>query len=122
MNCYPTLKPLPPHCCLHQQYLTMQHRQPSLSSNSNVILYSQTDECSSIEGSCGNSVMIKINSIIDNQQLPMKEINSENLNFIEKIGDGLFGSIHLAELNLINNEKQHVIVKSLNDTTNERQK
>lgn len=26
-HCYPTLKPINPHCCIHQQYLTMQMRQ-----------------------------------------------------------------------------------------------
>jgi hypothetical protein len=123
MNCYPTLKTIPPpHCCIHQQYLTMQHRQPSITSNSNIILYSQTEEFPSIESVCGNSLMVKINSIIDNHQISINEINSENLNFIEKLADGLFGSIHLAELKSHNNEKQNVIVKSLNDNADEKQK
>jgi hypothetical protein len=123
MNCYPTLKSIPPpHCCIHQQYLTMQHHPPSISSNSNIILFSQTEESPSVESSCGNSSMIKINSIIDTQQISIKEINSENLNFLDKIADGLFGSIHLAEINLLNNEKQTVIVKSLNDNVDEKQK
>jgi hypothetical protein len=99
----------------------MQHRQPpSISSNSNIILYSQTEEFPSIEASCGNSLMIKINSI--HEQIILKEINSENINIIEKLGDGLFGNIHLAEMKLINNEKQTVIVKSLNDNIDEKQK
>ncbi|CAF3912583.1 unnamed protein product [Adineta steineri] len=127
VNCYPTLKPLPQHCCIHQQYLTMQrHHHPIIPTNSNMILSSPppppTDEFSSIEGSCGNSLMIKINSIIDNQLITIKEINSENLNIMEKIGDGSFGSIHIGEMKLLNNETQTVIVKSLNDNNDERQK
>jgi len=94
----------------------MQHRQPSISS------YSQAEEFPSIESVCGNSLMIKINSIIDNHQISIKEINSENVNFNEKIADGLFDSIHLGELKLSNNEKQNVIIKSLNDNTEEKQK
>jgi len=100
----------------------MQHHQPSISSNSNIILYSQTEEFPSIEASCGNNLMIKINSMIYNEQIIIKEINSENLNIIEKIGDGSFGTIHLAEMKLINNEKQNVIIKSLNDNIDEKQK
>ncbi|CAF2515743.1 unnamed protein product [Rotaria sp. Silwood2] len=122
INRYPTLKPLPTHCCIHQQYLTMQHRQPSIKTNSNMILYCQTEEFSSIETFCGNSLMIKINSIIDNQQISIKEIHSDNINIIEKIGDGLFGSIHLAEMKSNNNEKQSVVVKLLNDNVDEKQK
>ncbi|CAF3512842.1 unnamed protein product [Rotaria socialis] len=123
INRYPTLKPLPTHCCLHQQYLTMQHRQPSIKSNSNMILYCQTtEEFPSIEALCGNSLMIKINSTIDNQQILIKEIQSDSINFIEKIGDGLFGSIHLAEMKLVDNEKQNVIIKSLNDNVEEKHK
>jgi hypothetical protein len=123
MNCYPTLKTIPPHCCMHQQYLTMQSRQQSISSNSNMILYTQTEEFPSIEAPCGNSLMIKMNSNLDNQQiLNIKEINSDHLNLLEKMGDGLFGNIHLAEMKLANNEKQSVIVKSLNDNLDEKQK
>jgi hypothetical protein len=122
VNCYPTLKPIPAHCCIHQQYLTMQHRQPSITSNSNIILYSQTEEYPSIEGSCGNNLMIKLTSIVNSEQIILKEIDSENIHIIEKIGDGLFGNIHLAEMKLINNEKQNVIIKSLNDNIDEKQK
>ena len=122
INCYPTLKPLPTHCCIHQQYLTMQHRQPSITSNSNIILYSQNDEHPSIEGSCGNNLMIKLTPIINIEPIILKEINSESINIIEKIGDGLFGTIHSAEMKLINNEKQDVIIKSLNDNVDEKQK
>lgn len=120
INRYPTLKPLPTHCCIHQQYLTMQRRQPSIKSNSNVILHSHPEEFPAIEALCGNSLMIKINSIIDTQQISIKEIPSDNINLIEKLGDGLFGSIHLAELNLNNDEKQKVIVKSLNENAEEK--
>ena len=63
-----------------------------------------------------------ITNIIDNHQISIKEINSENVNFNEKLADGLFGSIHLGELKLSNNEKQTVIIKSLNDNTEEKQK
>lgn len=122
INRYPTIKPLPTHCCIHQQYLTMQHRQPSIKSNSNVILYNHTEEYPSIESFCGNSLMIKINSSIDNQPKPINEILSDNISIIEKIGDGLFGSIHLAEMKSINNEKQHVILKTLHENIDEKQK
>ncbi|UJR28723.1 hypothetical protein I4U23_009952 [Adineta vaga] len=123
VNCYPTLKPLPSqHCCIHQQYLTMQHCQPPIPINANRILPPHAEEFSSIESSCGNSLMMKLNSMIDNQLTAIKEINSDDINIMEKIGDGLFGSIHIAEMKLITNEKQTVLVKSLNENTDERQK
>jgi hypothetical protein len=95
----------------------MQHHQPS-----NMILCSQTEEYPSIEGTCGNNLMIKLTPMINSQQINLKEIDSENIHIIEKIGDGLFGNIHLAEMKLINNEKQNVIIKSLNDNIDEKQK
>ncbi len=97
----------------------MQPRQPSITSNSNMILYSQTDEFPSLEGSCGNNLMIKINPLLNNEQIIIKEINSDNINILEKIGEGLFGNIHLAEMK---NEKQNVLIKSLNDNIDEKQK
>jgi hypothetical protein len=84
-----------------------------------MILYSQTDEFPSLEGSCGNNLMIKINPLLNNEQIIIKEINSDNINILEKIGEGLFGNIHLAEMK---NEKQNVLIKSLNDNTDEKQK
>lgn len=122
VNCYPTLKPIPAHCCIHQQYLTMQHRQPSITSNSNVILCSPNEEYPTIEGSCGNSLMMKLLPLINSETIILNEIDSDNINIIEKIGDGLFGSIHLAEMKLANNEKQNVMIKSLNEDVDEKQK
>lgn len=122
INCYPTLKPIPAHCCIHQQYLTMQHRQPSITSNSNVILYSPNEEYPTIEGSCGNSLMIRLLPLINSETITLNEIDSDNINIIEKIGEGLFGSIHLAEMKLANNEKQNVMIKSLNEDVDEKQK
>ena len=99
----------------------MQCRQ---SSTSNMILYSQREEFPPIEALCGNSLMIKLTqSTIDSQSVTtIKEIQADNLNLIEKLTDGLFGSIHLAEMQLINNEKQNVLVKFLNDNVDEKQK
>lgn len=109
---YPTLKPIP-FCCVHQQQTYSTITQQSS------VLYSPTQDISSIEGPCGNSLMIQMNAIVENQQISMQEINHNQVVFIQKIGDGLFGSIHLAEVHRINQEnmfeKQHVIVKSLND-------
>lgn len=89
------------HCCMH---LTMCQQ-------------SSIEGISSIEATCGNNLMIKTNLSEENQQILIKEMNSDDLIFIEKLGEGLFGSIHLAEIN-----KQNVIVKSLNDNTNDKQK
>ena len=121
-HCYPTLKPINPHCCIHQQYLTMQTRQSTKSSNSNIVTYCHPEEFPSIEASCGNCLMIKYPSIGDNQLITINEIHSDRLTLMEKIGDGLFGSLHVAELSSSNHEKQMVIVKSLKDATDEKQK
>lgn len=130
VNCYPTLKPMPAHCCIHQQYLTMQHHHHHpplppplpLPSSSSSIAYTQTEEFPILEASCGNNLMIKINSNVNHETININEINSENLNILEKIGDGLYGNIHLGEMKLSNNEKQNVIIKSLNENIDEKQK
>ena len=113
---YPTLKPLLGHCCIHQQYLTMQRCQPPS------IHYSQVEDYPPIEASCGNSLMVKFNSTIQFDSLNINEINSENIHILDKIGDGLFGSIHLAEMTLSNNDKQHVLIKSLHDNCDDKQR
>jgi hypothetical protein len=99
----PTLRPTP-HCCVH---LTMCQQ-------------ALMDDIPSIEGTCGNSLMIKMNMFEENQHIPIKEINSDDLVLIKKIGEGSFGSIHLAEMQV--EKKQHVIVKSINDHANDKQK
>jgi hypothetical protein len=112
-NPYATLKPIP-HCCVHQQqYLTMCQSSSML--------------IPPIEATCGNSLMIKMNMMmIENQQILIKEINTDDLVFVNNIGHGLFGNIHLAELKILHNdnqiEKQNVIVKSLNDNIGDNQK
>jgi len=87
------------------------------------MLISPIQEASPIEAICGNSLMM---TMIEYQQILTKELNSDDLVLIKKIGDGSFGSIHLAELQVINNnnqiEKQNVIVKSLNDNAGDHQK
>jgi hypothetical protein len=121
INLCPTLNSIP-HCCIYQQqqqqYITMC-QQPSM-------LISPIQEGLPVEGICGNSLMITMNMMVENQQMLIKEIDGDNLVFVKKIGDGSFGSIHLAELKVINNnnniEKQHVIVKSLNDNVGDNQK
>jgi hypothetical protein len=118
INLYPTIKPIP-HCCIHQQqYLTMC--QPSS------MLISPLQDIPPIEGTCGNSLMITMNTIVENQQILIKELNGDDLVFVKKIGEGLFGNIHLAEWKIINNdnkiEKRTVIVKALNDNVGENQK
>ncbi|CAF1656854.1 unnamed protein product, partial [Adineta ricciae] len=124
INCYPTLKTLPSqHCCIHQQYLTMQHCQPSITVNPNRVLPpSVVDELATIEGPCGNSLMMKFNSMVDTQLITIKEINSDDINIMEKIGDGLFGSVHVGEMKLNGGERQTVLIKSLQESTDEKQK
>ena len=122
-HCYPTLKPINPHCCIHQQYLTMQTRQSTKSaSNSNVITYAPTEDFPPIEAPCGNSFMVKCSSSDDHQSININEIHSDRLTLMEKMADGLFGSLHVAELTSFNHEKQLVIVKSLKDTSDEKNK
>lgn len=112
-NLYPTLKPIP-HCCIHQQQ--QQYVQPP-------IFISSIQEASPIEAICGNSLMM---TMVEYQPMLIKELNNDDLVLIKKIGDGSFGSIHLAELQIINKdnqiEKQNVIVKLLNDNIDENQK
>ncbi len=117
-NAYPTLKPIP-HCCIHQQpYSTIC--QPSS------IMISPIQEASPIEATCGNSLMMSMSIIEENQSMLIKEINSDDFVFITKINEGLFGSIHLAEMKMMSDdnkiEKQHVIVKLLNENVDEKQK
>ncbi len=117
-NSYPTLKPIS-HCCIHeQQYLTMCQQS--------AILFPSAKDVTSIEATCGNSLMIKMNMIVENQQISIKELNSDEIVLGKKIGDGLFGSIYLAEMHSIHKdnkmEKQNVIVKSLNENVDDNQK
>ncbi|CAF4084609.1 unnamed protein product [Adineta steineri] len=117
-NAYPTIKPIS-YCCIQEQQYTTLCQQSS-------ILLSLTQDILPIEGLCGNSLMIKMNVIEENQQISINEINDDQLIFIKKIGNGLFGSIHLAEIHgiYLNNkiEKQHVIVKTLNDNVGDDKK
>jgi hypothetical protein len=121
-HCYPTLRPMSPHCCMHQPYLTIQTRHTTKSSNCQMTSCSPSDEFPSIEASCGNSSMVRCHSQFDSQTMPVKDIHVEHLTFKEKLGDGLFGSVHLAELFVPNHEKQFVIVKSLKDNVDEKHK
>ncbi|CAF3793230.1 unnamed protein product [Rotaria sordida] len=121
MNSYPTLKPIL-HCCIHQQ----QQKQHLSMYQQSSILFSSIEEIPLIEATCGNSLMITMNLIMDNKQISIKEINSDDLICIDNIGHGLFGNIHLAELQITNNdnqiEKQNVIIKSLNENVDVKQK
>ena len=101
----------------------MQMRQSiKSSSNSNVVTYAPTEEFPPIEAPCGNSLMVKYSSLDDHQSININEIHSDRLTLMEKIGDGVFGSLHLAELTSFNHEKQMVIVKSLKDISDEKNK
>ena len=79
-----------------------------------------------IEATCGNSLMITMKTMEENQPLLIKEINADDLVFIAKMSDGLFGSIHLAKMKMVTDdhkvEEQNVIVKSLNENVRENQK
>ena len=112
INSYPTLKPIPP-CCHHQppiQYTTMQEEAPA------------------IEAACGNSLMIQSFVIPHDQPVPINEINLDDVLLLDKLGDGLFGSLHLAEMKVKHSPevdemtKRMVIVKSLHDHAPEQQK
>ena len=100
----------------------MQTRQHSKIANPNVVLYSQTDEFPSIEAPCGNSLMLKLSSVLDEQHGAVQEIPADDLKFLDKVGDGLFGSVHVGEMKSMNNDKQHVMIKSLNDNADEKQR
>ena len=65
--------------------------------NQSVRLFSSVQDAAPIEATCGNSLMIKMNMIVENQQISINELNNDELIFVKKMGDGLFGSIHLAE-------------------------
>ena len=118
-NSYTTLKPIL-HSCIHQQQYLSMHQQSS------PMLFSLMEETPSIEAPCGNSLMITMNMYLENKQISTNDINSDDLVLIENIGHGQFGRISLAEIKLINNdnkiEKQDVIMKSLNDNVDVKQK
>jgi hypothetical protein len=80
------------------------------------------EEFPSIEATCGNSLMVKAQSFLDSQHISVNEIQSDHLAILNKIGEGLFGTIHFAELTTANQEKRSVLVKSLNDNADEKQK
>ncbi|CAF4323948.1 unnamed protein product, partial [Rotaria magnacalcarata] len=89
MSPYPTLKPAM-HCCVHQQqYQPLYQSSP--------MIFSPIEDVPPIEAICGNNLMITINRMVDNKQISIKELNNDDLIFIENIGHGLFGSIYLAE-------------------------
>ncbi|UJR20843.1 hypothetical protein I4U23_023953 [Adineta vaga] len=117
-NPYPTLKPIS-YCCLHHPH-QQEHPYATMCQQ---ISPPTIQDISSIEATCGNSLMIKLNPNVQNQQMSMKEINNDQLVFIEKIGDGSFGSLHIAEMNVDNAiEKETVIVKLLNDNIGDQTK
>lgn len=111
MKPYATLKPMT-NCCIHQQQCLPVYQQSP-------IILSSKENIPPIEASCGNSLMISTNRILDNKHPSIKELNSDDLIFIENVGHGLFGSIYLAQIKIMKNdnkvETQTVIVKSLND-------
>lgn len=102
----------------------MQTRQSAKSSHSHMIpcVPPPPEEFPSIEATCGNSLMVKAQSLLDSQPISINEIHSDHLAILHKIGDGLFGTIHFAELTTANQEKQGVLVRSLNDNADEKQK
>lgn len=110
INGYSTLKPIPHSCCVQQQYMPM-----CLSSSSMMV-----------EGICGNSLMMTMNTVQENQPMLIKEIHMDDLVFIAKIGHGLFGDLHLAKMKVKKNEsiveEENVIVKSLNEIAGENEK
>ncbi|CAF1025740.1 unnamed protein product [Adineta ricciae] len=116
LNPCPTLKPTS-YCCLHQQ------QEHSYATACQQVFPPVVQDISSIEATCGNSLMIQMNSMGENHQMSMQEITSDQLVFIEKIGDGLFGSIHIAEMsNDTDSEKRTVVIKVLNDNVAEDKK
>ena len=117
-NAYSTLKSAP-HCCFfQQQYMPM--------CPSSAITVAPMPEGVIVEATCGNSLMITMDIVEENQPMLIKEINVDDLVFIAKIGQGLFGSIHLAQMKVMKDggkvEEENVIVKSLNNTAEENEK
>ena len=97
-----------PHCCVYQP--------PP-------ILIPPVQDAPSIEATCGNSLMM---TLMENQPGLINDLNADDLVLVKKIGDGSFGNIQLAELQVIISEnkieKQFVIVKSLNETVDDNQR
>lgn len=118
MHSYLTLKPIS-HCCIHQQQFLPMYTPSSM-------LLAQVEDFPPIEANCGNSLMITMHRTMDDEQITTKEINSDDIIFGENIGHGAFGSVHLGEMQFINNdnkvEKQTVIIKLLNDNVDAKQK
>ena len=120
INSYPTLKSIPP-CCGHvpsEQYF------PLLPESS--YPFTQTQEASAIESACGNSLMIRMATESNVHSSSIQYIDADELRVTDKIGQGTFGSIHLAERFIIqdgsNHKTQLVIVKKLNDEVSDQQK
>jgi len=98
-----------PHCCAHQSPRPVIYMPP-------------VQDAPSVEASCGNSLMMTMLANDHQLQSFVKDLNANDLVVVKKIGDGLFGSIHLGELQIAENEKQLVIVKTLNNNVDENQK
>ncbi|CAF1078740.1 unnamed protein product [Didymodactylos carnosus] len=121
-----TMLPSNQHCMHHH----LHHRNhANMSSNITTLKRKCVHETSLIplEGVCGNCTMmnnaIKLINSNSTGTVPSSSISSENIRFIEKIGGGLFGDIHIAELRESNDQQQHktqtVLIKSIKHDADE---
>ena len=73
--------------------------------------------------------MVQSAAILNDQPVSsIKELNRDDVLLLDKLGDGLFGSIHLAEMKVKHPSavgeivKQMVVVKSLHDHVTDQQR
>ena len=117
---YRTLKPVPP-CCVFQDQ--EQHLNVNPLAATVLPLH---DDVPSVEAACGNSLILRMSPVTNDHPTSTKEIHSDDLILKEKIGGGLFGSIHLAEWKTSHQENKtettQVIVKALDGHADEHHK
>ncbi|CAF0831961.1 unnamed protein product [Didymodactylos carnosus] len=111
--------------CTHHDY---HHNHVDMTYNTTTLKQKCVHETNLIpvEGVCGNCTMIKLISSNSTGIVASSSIPSENIKFIEKIGNGLFGNIHIGELYQLNDQQQYqtqtVLIKSIKHDVDENTK
>ena len=117
---YRTMKTVPP-CCAFQD----QEQHLNVNPLAATVL-SHNADAPPVEAVCGNSLILRLSPTIDDQPISIKEIHSDDFILKEKIGGGLFGSIHVAEWKTASLENKtdtrQVYVKLLDDHADEHHK
>jgi hypothetical protein len=114
LNSYRTLKSMPLYC-IHPT-MACQAVLPTT-------MFDYVSDSVSIEAPCGNNLFVSTGQI---SSVPIKQLNNNDLVVREKVADGLFGCIHLANMKSTladhTSDERLVIVKSLHENVPDQQK